>query len=143
MKSTAKSRLPLTKAPKLSGPGNRPAGSAVFAETPIALEVWFSEAGTLHDLGQMEGMIHVHRHGMADDFLNARQIGAVLWFAERDRYSRGPSSRGTADTVDVVFRVLGDASNGVITASFLQNEFGNWNFEANLPPEIPGVIESI
>jgi hypothetical protein len=41
------------------------------------------------------------------------------------------------------FRVLGDASNGVITPSFLQNEFGNWNFEANLPPDIPGVLESI
>jgi hypothetical protein len=38
--------------------------------------------------------------------------------------------------------VLADAGNGVITASFLQNEFNNWNFQANLPP-IPGVLESI
>ena len=38
--------------------------------------------------------------------------------------------------------VLGDAGNGVITPDFLQNEFGNWNFVANLP-DIPGVIESI
>jgi hypothetical protein len=41
------------------------------------------------------------------------------------------------------FHVLGDASNGVITASFLQNEFNNWNFQANLPPDVPGVLESI
>ncbi len=41
------------------------------------------------------------------------------------------------------FNVLGDASNGVITASFLQNEFENWNFLANLPPDIPGVVESV
>ena len=39
-------------------------------------------------------------------------------------------------------RVLGDASNGVITPDFLQNEFSNWNFEANLP-DIPGVMEAI
>ncbi len=41
------------------------------------------------------------------------------------------------------FRVLGDAGNGVITADFLQNEFENWNFRANLPPDIPGIIEAI
>lgn len=38
--------------------------------------------------------------------------------------------------------VLADAGNGVITEDFLQNEFSNWNFTANLP-DIPGVIESI
>ena len=31
------------------------------------------------------------------------------------------------------FSVLGDAGNGVITESFLQNEFDNWLFTANLP----------
>jgi hypothetical protein len=41
------------------------------------------------------------------------------------------------------FRVLADAGNGVITPDFLHNEFANWNFVANLPPEIPGVLESI
>jgi len=41
------------------------------------------------------------------------------------------------------FNVLGDASNGVITKSFLQNEFNNWNFTSNLPSDVPGVIESI
>lgn len=38
--------------------------------------------------------------------------------------------------------VLADAGNGVITQGFLQNEFANWNFAANLP-DIPGVLESI
>jgi hypothetical protein len=41
------------------------------------------------------------------------------------------------------FHVLGDAGNGVITAEFLQNEFNNWNFKANLPKDIPGVVEAI
>ncbi|HSN83930.1 MAG TPA: pectin acetylesterase-family hydrolase [Polyangiales bacterium] len=40
------------------------------------------------------------------------------------------------------FHVLADAGNGVITQDFLQNEFENWNFTANLP-DIPGVLEAI
>jgi hypothetical protein len=38
--------------------------------------------------------------------------------------------------------VLADAGNGVITMDFLEDEFSNWNFEANLP-DIPGVLEAI
>ena len=41
------------------------------------------------------------------------------------------------------FRVLADAGNGVITQSFLDGPFTNWNFEANLPTDIPGVRESL
>jgi hypothetical protein len=41
------------------------------------------------------------------------------------------------------FSVLGDAGSGVITPDFLQNEFANWNFTANVPDDIPGVLESI
>ena len=44
------------------------------------------------------------------------------------------------------FSVLGDAGNGVITPDFLNTPlygFQNWNFEANLPTYIPGVLESI
>ncbi len=41
------------------------------------------------------------------------------------------------------FHILADAGNGVITAEFLQNQFGNWKFTDNLPPGIPGVLESI
>ena len=38
--------------------------------------------------------------------------------------------------------VLADAGNGVITTEFLNDEFSNWNFVANLP-DIPGVLEAI
>jgi hypothetical protein len=38
--------------------------------------------------------------------------------------------------------VLADAGNGVITTDFLNDEFSNWNFVANLP-DIPGVLEAI
>ena len=41
------------------------------------------------------------------------------------------------------FQVLADAGNGVITQDFLQNEFSHWDFEKNIPPTIPGVLESI
>jgi hypothetical protein len=35
------------------------------------------------------------------------------------------------------FNVLADAGNGVVTQNFLQTYFPNWNFEANLPADIP------
>jgi hypothetical protein len=35
------------------------------------------------------------------------------------------------------FSVLADAGNGVVTQEFLETYFPNWNFEANLPPDIP------
>lgn len=41
------------------------------------------------------------------------------------------------------FDVLADAGNGVITRAFLDGPFSNWNFEANLPDDIPGVREAI
>ena len=41
------------------------------------------------------------------------------------------------------FSVLGDAGNGVITQQFLEEEFENWNFSANLPTYIPGLAESM
>jgi hypothetical protein len=39
--------------------------------------------------------------------------------------------------------VLADAGNGVITQNFLQTYFPNWNFIANIPKTIPGVLESL
>ena len=39
------------------------------------------------------------------------------------------------------FNVLADAGNGVVTQSFLDNFFPNWNFEANLPTDIPGLAD--
>jgi hypothetical protein len=39
------------------------------------------------------------------------------------------------------FDVLADAGNGVVTQSFLDDFFPNWNFEANLPTDIPGLAD--
>ena len=39
------------------------------------------------------------------------------------------------------FEVLADAGNGVITQSFLDNYFPNWNFAANIPTDIPGLTD--
>src|SRR5207249_2044310 len=39
------------------------------------------------------------------------------------------------------FDVLADAGNGVITQSFLDNYFPNWNFAANIPTDIPGLTD--
>ena len=44
------------------------------------------------------------------------------------------------------FSVLGDAGNGIITSNFLTTPgygFQQWNFEAHLPTNIPGIAESI
>jgi hypothetical protein len=35
------------------------------------------------------------------------------------------------------FYVLADAGNGVVTQNFLETYFPNWNFEANLPADLP------
>ena len=37
------------------------------------------------------------------------------------------------------FHILADAGNGVITEEFLDESFPNWNFEGNLPDDIPEV----
>ena len=39
------------------------------------------------------------------------------------------------------FDVLADAGNGVITQDFLVHYFPNWDFRANIPPDIPGLVE--
>lgn len=41
------------------------------------------------------------------------------------------------------FHVLVDGGNGVITPQFLRDEWGSWNYVANLPLYIPGVAEAI
>ena len=37
--------------------------------------------------------------------------------------------------------VLADAGNGVITQSFFDNFFPHWNFVANIPTNIPGLLD--
>jgi hypothetical protein len=68
-------------------------------------------------------------------FVTGSSAGAYgAWFNAPLHHEVWPASR---------FQVLADAGNGVITTDFLQNEFNNWDFRKNIPPTIPGVLESI
>jgi hypothetical protein len=71
----------------------------------------------------------------AQIFVTGSSAGAYgAWFNAPLHHEVWPASR---------FQVLADAGNGVITQDFLQNEFENWDFRRNIPPGIPGVVESI
>jgi hypothetical protein len=62
-------------------------------------------------------------------FVTGSSAGAYgAWFNAGLLHAVWPSAR---------FDVLADAGNGVVTQDFLEQYFPNWNFEANLPPEIP------
>jgi hypothetical protein len=62
-------------------------------------------------------------------FVTGSSAGAYgAWFNAGLLHPVWPSAR---------FHVLADAGNGVVTQSFLETFFPNWNFEGNLPPEIP------
>jgi Pectinacetylesterase len=68
-------------------------------------------------------------------FVTGSSAGAYgAWFNAPLHHEVWPASR---------FQVLADAGNGVITSDFLQNEFQNWDFRRNIPPGIPGIVESI
>lgn len=68
-------------------------------------------------------------------FVTGSSAGAYgAWFNAPLHHQVWPASH---------FQVLADAGNGVITTDFLQNEFTNWDFRKNIPPTIPGVVESI
>jgi hypothetical protein len=68
-------------------------------------------------------------------FVTGSSAGAYgAWFNAPLHHEVWPASR---------FQVLADAGNGVITPDFLQNEFQNWDFRRNIPPGIPGIVESI
>lgn len=67
-------------------------------------------------------------------FVTGSSAGAYgAWFNAPLHHDVWPASQ---------IHVLADAGNGVITQEFLQEEFSNWDFVANLP-DIPGVLESI
>ena len=62
-------------------------------------------------------------------FVTGSSAGAYgAWFHAPLLHNVWPASQ---------FDVLADAGNGVITQDFLNTYFPNWNFVANLPPEIP------
>jgi hypothetical protein len=62
-------------------------------------------------------------------FVTGSSAGAYgAWFNAPLLHKVWPTAR---------FSVLADAGNGVVTQEFLTKYFPNWNFEANLPPDIP------
>jgi hypothetical protein len=68
-----------------------------------------------------------------DVFVTGSSAGAYgAWFHAPLLHGVWPASH---------FDVLADAGNGVITQSFLDNYFPNWNFAGNLPPEIPELAD--
>jgi hypothetical protein len=96
--------------------------------------------------------IHIEHRG----YQNARVVEkfAREHFVDPDRVFVTGSSAGAygawfnAPLLEEVwpaahFDVLADAGNGVTTQDFLENEFPNWNFAANLPPDIPGLEDTL
>jgi hypothetical protein len=72
-------------------------------------------------------------HFLAPDevFVTGSSAGAYgAWFHAPLLHDVWPRAR---------FHVLADAGNGVITQGFLEDYFPNWNFEANLPADLPEV----
>lgn len=66
-------------------------------------------------------------------FVTGSSAGAYgAWFNAPLLHDAWPASQ---------FHVLGDAGNGVITQDFLDEHFPTWNFESNLPDDIPGLQE--
>ena len=72
-------------------------------------------------------------HFLAPDevFVTGSSAGAYgAWFHAPLLHDVWPRAR---------FHVLADAGNGVITQNFLEDYFPNWNFEANLPADLPEI----
>ncbi len=68
-------------------------------------------------------------------FVTGSSAGAYgAWFNAPLLHPVWPSAR---------FDVLADAGNGVATQDFLEKFFPNWNFAANLPPDIPELKQII
>jgi hypothetical protein len=66
-------------------------------------------------------------------FVTGSSAGAYgAWFNAPLHEAVWPASR---------FHVLADAGNGVITQSFFNDFFPNWNFAANIPRTIPGLVD--
>jgi hypothetical protein len=70
-----------------------------------------------------------------DVFVTGSSAGAYgAWFNAPLHHRVWPASQ---------FSVVADAGNGVITQSFLDTNFPTWNFVANVPDDIPGVLEAL
>lgn len=113
-------------------------------------DVHYGDAAQDYPLG--DGTLHVEHRGFhnariaekwaREHFLNPEVVfvtgssaGAYgAWFNSVSLHDVWPASR---------FHVLADAGNGVITREFLDGPFANWEFEKNLPNDIPGLREAI
>jgi hypothetical protein len=68
-------------------------------------------------------------------FVTGSSAGAYgAWFHAPLHRLAWPSSK---------MAVLADAGNGVVTQSFLETNFPNWNFAANVPTDIPGLTDTL
>jgi len=87
-----------------------------------------------HNAKVAERWAREHFYNPEEVFVTGTSAGAYgAWFNAPLLHEVWPASQ---------IHVLADAGNGVITPEFLKNEFGNWDFEKNLP-DIPGVKEAI
>lgn len=105
-----------------------------FGDTTQDYEGLTVEHRGYHNSKVAEKWAREHFLNPEEVFVTGSSAGAYgAWFNAPLLHEVWPASQ---------FHVLADAGNGVITQDFLQNEFGNWNFTANLP-DIPGVLEAI
>jgi hypothetical protein len=113
-------------------------------------DIHYGDAAQDYPVG--EGTLHVEHRGFhnaqvaekwaREHFVNPEVVfvtgssaGAYgAWFNAVPLQKAWPASR---------FHVLADSHNGVITQAFLEGPFSNWNFEANLPADIPAIGEAL
>ena len=102
---------------------------------PLGDEIVHVEHRGFHNSGVAEKWAREHFTDPEVVFVTGSSAGAYgAWFHAVPLQEVWPASQ---------FHVLADAGNGVITRQFLDGPFSNWNFEANLPDDIPGIRESI
>jgi hypothetical protein len=84
-----------------------------------------------HNAKVVEKWAREHFVSPEEIFVTGSSAGAYgAWFHGPLLHDVWPASK---------FSILADGGNGVITQDFLEDSFPNWNFAANLPPNIPGV----
>ncbi len=102
---------------------------------PVAGGTLHVEHRGFHNSQIAEKWAREHFLDPEDIFVTGSSAGAYgAWFNSVSLERAWPASH---------FDVLADAGNGVITQQFLDGPFANWNFEAHLPSDIPGVLESL
>jgi hypothetical protein len=102
---------------------------------PFVENIVHVEHRGFHNAGVAEKWAREHFTDPEVVFVTGSSAGAYgAWFHAVPLQAVWPASQ---------FHVLADAGNGVITQEFLDGPFSNWNFEANLPDDIPGIREAL